>query len=113
MNIENISSVATTIGGCFLAGILMGWALKKVVKLFAIITGLILACLAYLQYQQIASINWDKIEQASEEVVNTFVNVTKMVDDSSPTLAELAVTTFGIPLTSSISIGFTVGFIKG
>jgi uncharacterized membrane protein (Fun14 family) len=110
---DNLSSIVTTIGGGFFAGILIGWAVKKVIKLFAITVGLFLAGLAYLQYQQIASINWDKLEQVSEEVVNTFVNATKMIDSSSPAVAELAITNFGIPLTGSISIGFTIGFMKG
>jgi uncharacterized membrane protein (Fun14 family) len=70
--------------------------------------------LAYLQYQQIALINLDKLEQISESVVKTVVNVTvKMVDGSHSELTELAITNFGIPLTSSISIGFTIGFMKG
>jgi hypothetical protein len=70
--------------------------------------------LAYLQYQQIALINLDKLEQISERVVKTVVNVTvKTVDGSHSELTELAITNFGIPLTSSISIGFTIGFMKG
>jgi hypothetical protein len=47
-------------------------------------------------------------------VVNTLVNATtKMIDGGSREIAELAITNFGIPLTSSISIGFAIGFIKG
>jgi uncharacterized membrane protein (Fun14 family) len=114
MVIESFSPIAITIGGGFFAGILIGWALKKVTKLFAIISGLFLAGLAYLQYQHIALINWDKLEQASTGVVNTLVDATtKMVDSGNPEIAELAITNFGIPLTSSISIGFAIGFMKG
>jgi len=112
MNLKS-TSIAATIGG-FFAGILISWAVKKVIKLIAIIAGLFLAGLAYLQYQQIASISWDKIEQVSEEVVNTVVNATtNMVEGGHPEVAELAITNFGIPLTSSISVGFTIGFMKG
>jgi uncharacterized membrane protein (Fun14 family) len=112
MIIESFSSIATTIGGGFFAGILIGWAVKKVIKLVAIMAGLFLAGLAYLQYQQIALVNWDKLEQISKGIVNTVTNATaNMVDGSSP--AELAITNFDIPLTSSISIGFTIGFMKG
>jgi NAD(P)-dependent dehydrogenase (short-subunit alcohol dehydrogenase family) len=39
----------------FLEGLLFGYALKKVVKVIAVIVGLFMAGLAYLQYQQIAS----------------------------------------------------------
>jgi uncharacterized membrane protein (Fun14 family) len=107
------TSLAATLGGGFLAGVLMGWAVKKVIKLLAIVAGLFLAVLAYLQYQQMASINWDKLEHASKSVVYTLINATKMIDGSNPALAELNITNFGIPLTSSISVGFTIGFMKG
>jgi uncharacterized membrane protein (Fun14 family) len=113
LNVETLSSIAATVSGGFLTGILIGWALKKLMKLFAIIIGLFLTGLAYLHYQQIASINWDKLEQASEEAVNVVVNATKMIDGGHPEIPELAITNFGIPLTSSISIGFTIGFLKG
>jgi uncharacterized membrane protein (Fun14 family) len=116
LNIDNYSSVAATIGGGFFTGILVGWALKKVVKLFAIIAGLFLAGLVYLQYQQIASINWDKLEQVSEGLVRTLANATTTIignTDNNIGIAELAITNFGIPMTSSISIGFAIGFMKG
>lgn len=114
MYIENIDSFSTVAGGGFFAGILIGWALKKIVKLFAIIVGLFLAGLAVLQYQQIASIDWDKLEQASVGAVSAVVNaITKMIDDGHGQIAESAITNFGIPITSSMSIGFTIGFMKG
>jgi uncharacterized membrane protein (Fun14 family) len=76
MNLEGTSPIATTVGGGFFVGILIGWAVKKVIKLVAVMAGLFLAGLAYLQYQQIASINWGKLEQISEGAVNTVVNAT-------------------------------------
>ena len=63
MNMENISSIGVTIGGGFFAGILIGYALKKVVKLVAVVAGLFFAGLAYLQYQQIVNINWNKLQE--------------------------------------------------
>jgi len=115
MAIDDVSAIITTAGGGFLVGILVGWALKKVVKLFAIMAGLFLAGLTILQYQQIASVNWDKLEQALEGAINAVVNATtKMIDGSGhPEMTGLAVTAFGIPITSSMSIGFTIGFMKG
>jgi len=66
MNIENISSFGATIGGGFFVGILIGYALKKVVKIVAIVVGLFFAGLAYLQYQQIVAINWNKVRDLAE-----------------------------------------------
>jgi uncharacterized membrane protein (Fun14 family) len=43
------------VGGGFFGGLLLGYALKKVVNVLAVIVGLFLAGLAYLQYQHVAS----------------------------------------------------------
>jgi uncharacterized membrane protein (Fun14 family) len=55
--VESFGTTAATIGGGFFVGILIGYALKKVIKIVAVIVGLFLAGLAYLQYNQIANIN--------------------------------------------------------
>jgi uncharacterized membrane protein (Fun14 family) len=46
MNIENMYPTLSMIGGGFIAGVLIGYALKKVVKLFAIVVGLFFAGIA-------------------------------------------------------------------
>ena len=120
MNLDNISSYATTIGGGFFVGVLIGYALKKVIKLVAIIVGLFLAGIAYLQYHQIANVNWSKLQQLSEGVITTLSNavvqipgISSSTGDGHAALASAAMTSFGIPLTGSMSTGFTLGFMKG
>jgi uncharacterized membrane protein (Fun14 family) len=54
MNTDTLTSMSATVGGGFFGGLLIGYALKKVIKMLAILAGLFLAGLAYLQYQQIA-----------------------------------------------------------
>ena len=49
MSIESFGPTAATLGGGFFVGVLIGYALKKVIKLVAVIVGLFLAGLAYLQ----------------------------------------------------------------
>ena len=61
--VESFGPTAATIGSGLFVGILIGYALKKVIKLLAIIGRLFLAGLAYLQSQQIANINWNKLQQ--------------------------------------------------
>ena len=56
MNSESVSYITATIVGGFFTGIVMGYALKKVVKLAAVVVGLFFAGIAYLQYQQILNI---------------------------------------------------------
>jgi uncharacterized membrane protein (Fun14 family) len=46
---DSLVSASATIGGGFLGGILLGYALKKAVKLIAVVIGLFIAGLAYLQ----------------------------------------------------------------
>jgi uncharacterized membrane protein (Fun14 family) len=119
--VENFGSTAATMGGGFFVGILIGYALKKVIKLVAIIAGLFLAGLAYLQYHQIANINWNKLQTVSEGTIATLSNAIIMhipgFGDGHTIAAtassSLAMTSFGIPLTGSMSAGFTIGFIKG
>jgi uncharacterized membrane protein (Fun14 family) len=119
--VESFGPTAATMGGGFFAGVLLGYALKKVIKLVAVIVGLFLAGLAYLQYHQIASINWNKLQTVSEGAITTLSNaivqipgISNSVDSShTATTASLAMTNIGIPLTGSMSAGFTLGFIKG
>jgi uncharacterized membrane protein (Fun14 family) len=114
MAVENLGSIATTIGGGFFVGILVGYALKKVAKVVAIIVGLFFAGLAYLQYQQIVAINWDKVPQLSQNVVSTLANVTTQIPGfNSGHTADISISNFGIPLTGSMSMGFAIGSMRG
>jgi len=109
-------NLAVTIGGGFFGGILMGYALKKIIKIVAVVAGFFLAALAYLQYQQIASLNWDKLQIISEDTLTTLANATQQIpgfDGHSNAPTELIMTNLGIPLTGSLAIGFTIGFMRG
>ena len=109
MSTEIITSAATTVDGGFFGGLLFGYAIKKVVKLIAVIAGLFIAGLAYLQYQQIASFDWTRLEAMAGAALG---NVTSHISTNQE-LTTLAMSNFGIPLTGSMSAGFSVGFMKG
>ena len=64
--------------------------------------------LAYLQSQQLASFNWDKIESSITGLVNATTNT---FDNYN--IEILAITNLGIPLTGGMSAGFAIGFMKG
>jgi uncharacterized membrane protein (Fun14 family) len=114
---------AATLGGGFFVGILIGYALKKVIKIVTVIAGIFLAGLAYLQSQQIANVNWNKLQQVSEGAITTLANLITQIPGinssgggdvhAAAAASSLAMTSFGIPLTGSMSAGFTIGFIKG
>jgi uncharacterized membrane protein (Fun14 family) len=73
--VETFGPVAATMGGGFFLGVLIGYALKKIIKMVAVIVGLFLAGLAYLQSQQIANINGNKLQTAAEGTITTLSNV--------------------------------------
>ena len=122
MSIESLGPTAAAMGGGFFVGILIGYALKKVIKIVAIIVGLFLAGLAYLQSQQIANINWNKLQTISEGFITTLSNAIIQIpgisgsnggdNHTTATSSSLAMTSFDIPLTGSMSARFAIGFMK-
>jgi uncharacterized membrane protein (Fun14 family) len=69
-------------GGGFLLGAVAGYAIKKVMKIAAVIIGLFVAALAYLSYREWVDVKWAAMEDASrstltnasEQVVNALNN---------------------------------------
>jgi uncharacterized membrane protein (Fun14 family) len=109
LSTDIIISAAATVGGGFFGGLLFGYAIKKVVKLIAVIAGLFIAGLAYLQHQQIAAFDWNRIEVLASEALG---NATTQITNSQEAIA-FSMSNFGIPLSGSMSAGFAVGFMKG
>jgi uncharacterized membrane protein (Fun14 family) len=105
--IESLGTTAATIGGGFFVGVLIGYAMKKVINMVVVIVGSFLAGLDYLQYYGMASINLNKLQTVSEGAITTLSNAVMQIpgmivssDDSSHAAAteSFAMTSFGIPL---------------
>ncbi|PWU79481.1 MAG: hypothetical protein DLM72_17095 [Candidatus Nitrosopolaris wilkensis] len=102
-----------TIGGGFVAGTLVGYAIKKVIKIAAIIVGLFIAGLAYLQYQRIIHVDWTKFQSALQEGLTTLANTIIHISNNIGTNHTIATYSDFIPLTSSVSAGFVLGILRG
>jgi len=118
LNIEALSSIIATMGGGFFVGALIGFALKKVLKILAIVVGLFFAGLAYLQYQEILNINWNKLQATSQNVATILGNATTQISNHIKNVTDnndhaTLLSNHGIPLTGSMAMGFAVGFMKG
>jgi len=115
MNTENFVSTSATIGCGFFIGLLIGYALKKLVKLVAVVVGLFFAGIAYLQHEEVVNVNWTKLQAASQNTLSTIVNATTQIPGfgSDHHTATLVMTNLGIPLTGSLSMGIATGFMKG
>jgi uncharacterized membrane protein (Fun14 family) len=84
LSAEIIAPISAIVGGGFFGGLLLGYAIKKVVKLIAVIVGLFIAGLAYLQYQQIAAFDWNRIEVLASASLG---NVTTQIANSQEAIA--------------------------
>jgi uncharacterized membrane protein (Fun14 family) len=83
MTFENISSLATTIGGGFISGYLVAYFLRRILKLLMFIIGGILALLLFLQHQEIIAINVTKLQTYTEGIFASILNTTAATNLSS------------------------------
>ena len=106
MIIESLIPTTASIGGGFFIGILLGYFVKKIIKIGMFISGGIVGLLVYLEQQQIISVNPEGIEGLSEFILtalsSSFDKITQAGDNSS----------LGIPLTASMTAGFTLPLVK-
>lgn len=106
MNFDSLIPVTTSVGGGFFIGLVLGYFVKKIVKILMFVAGGIVGLLLYLQQQQIISLNMEKLETSSmailTQLASTFDKMTQVGDFTS----------IGIPLTASIAAGFTVALAK-
>lgn len=108
----DFTSIGASIGFGGIAGFLIGYAIKKVMKIMLVIVGLFFAALAYFASQGIITINWDKLAGASTGAMTGIQNATGSVPAAADqTFSALA--NVGIPLTGSFAAAFIFGFMKG
>jgi uncharacterized membrane protein (Fun14 family) len=104
----------TSVSSGGISGFLIGYAIKKGIKIILGITGLLLGGLAYLNYKGLVSVDWERIASVSNRAITEFsaasANYTSSVMDSQvvPTMMN-----FGVPLTGSFAAGFILGCLKG
>jgi uncharacterized membrane protein (Fun14 family) len=114
MTAESLYPVLGTLGGTFLGSFLIGYFIKKIIKILMFVFGGILALLMYLQSQGLISVevNTDKIQSSVEAILNTIVkNPTANVfpaDSNSSIIGN----NLSIPLTGSIASGFILGVTR-
>jgi uncharacterized membrane protein (Fun14 family) len=110
---HDLMPFAGTIGGGFFIGLLAGYAIKKIIKIAAVIIGLFLAALAYLELQRIIDVNWAKIQTVPENALTWVANAIIHLSNNIGTGHTGALSNLGIPLASSASVGFAVGMVRG
>jgi uncharacterized membrane protein (Fun14 family) len=111
--ITDLMPFAGTIGGGFLVGLVAGYAIKKVIKIVAVIIGLFIAALAYMEYQRIIDVNWAKMQAVSQNGLTWVVNMIIHISNNIGSTHTGTLSNVGIPLASSASAGFALGLVRG
>ena len=110
-----IGGLATSVGiGGFL-GFLMGYAIKKIIKIIIVVSGLLVGIMYYLQYDGLIALNWAKVEAALSNAMtnfNGFSLSTPFLPGISDQILD-AISNSGIPLTGGFAAGFAFGLSKG
>jgi uncharacterized membrane protein (Fun14 family) len=110
----DIGFMLTSVSSGGIAGFLIGYAVKKGIKIILSIAGLFLAALAYLNYKGLVTVDWETIASVSNKAISEFsvgsANYASSVMDSQvvPTMMN-----FGVPLTGSFAAGFILGCLRG
>jgi uncharacterized membrane protein (Fun14 family) len=133
---SNIMPFVSTVGFGGIVGFLVGFMLKRIMKILAVIAGVFFAALLYLESQHIVNVNWDKLQIISNGILSTIATTTAATNATSttggvgagpiqaifgnntgaaasilPIMSTMA--NLGIPLTGSTAMGFTLGILKG
>jgi uncharacterized membrane protein (Fun14 family) len=108
MSLENLSPTLFSVGAGGVIGFLAGFAIKKIIKILAVIAGIFFAALIYFQSQNLINVNWDKIEAMTQSGITTLASTLTDTGQISTIAGNL-----GIPLTGGLAAGFAFGFLKG
>jgi uncharacterized membrane protein (Fun14 family) len=96
-------SAIVSLGTLGATGFLMGYAVKKLVKLFLFLIGLFLLALVGLEYVGVITIYYDKLGEA---LVNALTNLQGFLPEILPVLS-------GLFYSLSFGAGFLMGLMKG
>jgi uncharacterized membrane protein (Fun14 family) len=71
LTIESILPTLFSIGSGGVVGFLIGFAIKKVMKILAVVVGIFFGATMYLQSQGIINVDWDKLQIVSQSLLTT------------------------------------------
>jgi uncharacterized membrane protein (Fun14 family) len=102
----DLAPFAGTVRGGFLIGFITGYAIKKVIKLAAVIVGLFIAALVYLEYQRILNVDWHKVQASSWNGIDWVSDASMHVSGTMGASHPGTLSNIGTPQVSSVSALF-------
>ena len=113
-NASTGGSFAVTVGSGGAEGFLIGYFLRKILKLILFVLGGILTLLAYLQYQRLITMNMDKIQNYFDKVTSSLPNsISVIIQKEYLHLFSFGMNDLAIMFTGSVAVGITAGFFRG
>jgi uncharacterized membrane protein (Fun14 family) len=97
-------------GGGFLFGAVAGYAIKKVMKITAVVIGLFVAGLAYLSYRGWVDLKWAAMEDASR---STLTNATEQIVNALNNTATQFASHPSVVAASGLPMAAAFGFVPG
>lgn len=114
MVVDGLGSFAITVSSGGVIGFLIGYFLRKILKLVLFALGGILALLAYLQYQGLITTNMDKIQVYVDRVTSSLPNsISAITRNEDLHILPFSMNDLTIPFAGSMTVGITVGFMRG
>jgi uncharacterized membrane protein (Fun14 family) len=115
VDISSLASTATSVGFGGITGFLIGYAIKKVVRVMLVIVGLVFVAFMFLEYQKIITVNWNKIQSGTMAALGNATSGQLLAHSGIPGTDHIAstMTNFGIPLSGSLTAGLVLGFMRG
>jgi len=98
----DIKFILMTLGGGGLAGWAVGFTLKKVAKLAALVLGVGFISIQYLAYNSYITIDWERIKKTVPD---------EKLEQSANSL--MSMLTYNLPFAGAFLVGFWMGFRKG
>lgn len=109
LEIVNPLNSTIVIGG--LAGFMIGYFIRKIIRVILFALGGVLSLIIYLQYQGLISVNVDKIQFFTNTIANSIANSTTNIllhPGNKFTTIPYWIPDLTIPFTGSMGAGITV-----
>lgn len=97
---EALGSFVTQFGAGGIGGFLVGYAIKKIVKIIGFLLGLSVLLLFYLEHVGVISVNYGKLAEATAGVLQSAVEVLPAIVGY-------------LPMATSFTGGLALGVMKG
>jgi len=109
-----LEDIIFTAGGGFLFGAVAGYALKKLMKLAAIVLGVFVVALMYLSYKGWLDVKWIPIENAAKSTLTDITNQgIHALNNMASHFQNDPSTTGSVGLSIATAFGFMSGLVFG